>query len=46
MQLKKLFPIVAAAALVPTLGLAQDEALSAERVNSEMVFIMKTRCCS
>jgi Amt family ammonium transporter len=42
MQLKTLLPIVAAAALLPSVGLAQDEALSADRVNSEMVFIMNT----
>ena len=42
MQLKKLLPLVAAAALLPSLGLAQDAALSADRVNSEMVFIMNS----
>lgn len=45
MQLKKLIPLVAAAALVPGLGLAEEagEALEAvERLNMEMVFIMNS----
>ncbi|MBR3371615.1 MAG: ammonium transporter [Rhodobacteraceae bacterium] len=49
MQLKKLIPLVAAAALVPSLGFAQEAAEVAEtgidaveRLNMEMVFIMNS----
>ena len=45
MQLKKLIPLLAAAALVPGLGLAEEagEAMEAvERLNMEMVFIMNS----
>ena len=48
MQLKKLLPLVAAAALLPTLGFAQEAAEAAEAavtvesLNTEMVFIMNS----
>ncbi|MCC5992541.1 MAG: ammonium transporter [Rhodobacteraceae bacterium] len=45
MQLKKLIPLVAAAALLPSLGLAEEagEAMEAvERLNMEVVFIMNS----
>lgn len=49
MQLKKLIPLVAAAALLPSLGFAQEAAEAAEagmdsveRLNMEMVFIMNS----
>ncbi|MDD7971526.1 ammonium transporter [Roseinatronobacter alkalisoli] len=49
MQLKKLIPVVAAAALLPSLGFAQEAVEAAEtgmdaveRLNMEMVFIMNS----